>query len=208
MYCSRCGQDNESIAKYCENCGSSLGGKDMQINSRKKLKPLFFTLPMWIGIVIVVIGLILVNESYSDEDEVIAGLILFFGFSGLTWGGIYFLITLYRTWSVIKSSIARTTPGKAIGFLFIPLFNAYWQFVAVKGLADDISTTLSMDNLNVRKPSRKLALTYCILIVSSSFLSAIPGDDLDVIALIVTLTYPVIMSVLVHQFSRFHNTIE
>ena len=37
---------------------------------------------------------------------------------------------LYRYWRLVPPQEAETTPGKAIGFLFIPFFNIYWQFVA------------------------------------------------------------------------------
>ena len=37
---------------------------------------------------------------------------------------------LHKLWSLIPANKARTTPGKAVGFLFIPLFNLYWTFVA------------------------------------------------------------------------------
>ena len=42
---------------------------------------------------------------------------------------------LHKLWSLIPIHKARTTPGKAVGFLFIPLFNIYWNFVAIYGLA-------------------------------------------------------------------------
>src|SRR6266852_5492001 len=36
----------------------------------------------------------------------------------------------YRMWSAIQDGHARTTPGKAVGLMFVPLFNVYWMFVA------------------------------------------------------------------------------
>ncbi|MDO5565697.1 MAG: zinc-ribbon domain-containing protein [Planctomycetia bacterium] len=45
------------------------------------------------------------------------------------------LILLYRLWVIVPSSMASTTPGHAVGFLFIPIFNIYWQFVAYHQLA-------------------------------------------------------------------------
>jgi len=48
----------------------------------------------------------------------------------------------YRCWSSIPSEIARTTPGLAVGLLFVPFFNFYWCFVSYQGLAEDCATTL------------------------------------------------------------------
>jgi hypothetical protein len=45
---------------------------------------------------------------------------------------IPFYTTLYRAWKCLQpGGLARTTPGKAIGFLFIPFFNLYWIFQAI-----------------------------------------------------------------------------
>jgi hypothetical protein len=46
-------------------------------------------------------------------------------------GGIYFPFWLYRAVKDLKTNFASDvpyTPGKAVGFLFIPIFNIYWTF--------------------------------------------------------------------------------
>ena len=43
---------------------------------------------------------------------------------------IYKCILLYRLWSLVPPEEAATTPGKAVGFQFIPFFNLYWNFIA------------------------------------------------------------------------------
>ena len=51
------------------------------------------------------------------------------------------LVLLARLWGVMRDapSEARTTPGKAVGFLFIPIFGSlYWIFQAYPGLASDM----------------------------------------------------------------------
>ena len=40
-------------------------------------------------------------------------------------------------WAAIQDGYARTTPGKAIGFMFIPFFNIYWMFQAIWGYSKD-----------------------------------------------------------------------
>lgn len=49
---------------------------------------------------------------------------------------------LYVGWTAIQDGHARTTPGKAIGFLFIPVFNLYWAFIAWVGLARNVNAFL------------------------------------------------------------------
>jgi hypothetical protein len=51
---------------------------------------------------------------------------------------VLFCVLLYKAWNQIQDGHARTSAGKAVGFLFIPFFNLYWVFVAVYGLAWDL----------------------------------------------------------------------
>ena len=53
---------------------------------------------------------------------------------------VFSLRILHKLWSLIPAHKARTTPGKAIGFLFIPVFSLYWDFVAIYGLAKALNT--------------------------------------------------------------------
>jgi len=34
----------------------------------------------------------------------------------------------YHLWSLLPAQFAETTPGKAVGYMFVPLFNCYWVF--------------------------------------------------------------------------------
>jgi len=51
--------------------------------------------------------------------------------------GILGYILLYRFWQVNQDGRASTTPGRAVGFMFIPFFNLYWCFRAYPGLSLD-----------------------------------------------------------------------
>ncbi len=52
----------------------------------------------------------------------------------LAWTAALSYIYIYRAWRLIQPGNVRTTPGKAVGFLFIPFFQIYWIFVAIVGL--------------------------------------------------------------------------
>lgn len=52
---------------------------------------------------------------------------------------IFGMIALYRSWKTLLPHEASTTPGKAVGFLFIPFFNLYWIFVAFYSFATDVN---------------------------------------------------------------------
>ena len=69
---------------------------------------------------------------------------------------VFGLRILHKLWSLIPTHKARTTPGKAVGFIFIPLFNLYWQFVAIYGLAKALNAETG------RKPVSEVAsFIYC-----------------------------------------------
>ena len=52
--------------------------------------------------------------------------LLMFSWIPFVFGAIANYIFIYKQWKAINDGQARTTPGKAIGLLFIPLFNIYW----------------------------------------------------------------------------------
>lgn len=78
--------------------------------------------------------------------------------------------TLHAAWKSIAPppvgrgipGYARTTPGKAVGFLFIPFFNLYWVFQAVPGFASDANRTLGALGLHHPRVSRGLGIAWCV----------------------------------------------
>ncbi len=73
-------------------------------------------------------------------------------------------VYLYRAWNCLRFGGPRTTPGKAIGFLFIPFFNIYWIFVALYGLSQDWNRIMA-SHPNLQRAPRMgegMFLTYLI----------------------------------------------
>ncbi|MCL2120465.1 MAG: hypothetical protein FWH27_18790, partial [Planctomycetaceae bacterium] len=68
--------------------------------------------------------------------------------------------------------IARTTPGKAVGFLFIPIFNFYWIFVAFRGLGKNMNETLRRYGIQYQV-NEGLGGIFCILAIFSCILPGI-----------------------------------
>ena len=72
------------------------------------------------------------SGNFQGSDATVLGIMAI----GVNVIGTYFeLRILHKLWSLIPAHKARTTPGKAVGFLLLPLINIYWVFVAVLGLA-------------------------------------------------------------------------
>jgi len=79
-------------------------------------------------------------------------------------GMIFMYMLLYQLWKLVPPHIAQTSPGKAVGFCFIPFFNFYWIFVAFKGLGEDMNKTLQQRGIHHRV-NEGLGLTVCILML-------------------------------------------
>jgi len=57
------------------------------------------------------------------------------------------LVLLYKIWAIIQVGSVRTTPGRAVGFLFIPIYGFYWFFKAFVGWVNDYNKILSKSGL-------------------------------------------------------------
>lgn len=131
------------------------------------------------GIALIVVGglmLALVGGNAEVDAEgnasnqataglLIAGLLGMAGYLTTILSVIPFYITLFRAWKCLQpGGMARSTPGKAIGFMFIPFFNLYWIFMAINGLAADWNRTVTTfeDLKAAPRLSEGVFLTLCI----------------------------------------------
>jgi len=76
---------------------------------------------------------------------------------------IFHYLIIYKLWTLIPTDRAKTTPGKAVGFSFIPFFNFYWIFIAYHGLAQAINIELKQNQIAGNNVNETLTLTVCIL---------------------------------------------
>ena len=78
-------------------------------------------------------------------------------------GAVYYYMLMYQLWSTVQDGRAETTPGNAVGFMFIPCFYLYWQFVAFWGLAKDLNRFSREHSIPAPPANEQRALTACIL---------------------------------------------
>jgi len=62
---------------------------------------------------------------------------------------VYPFVLLAKMWGSIQDEATTVTPGKAIGFLFIPFFNLYWIFRVWAGFANEYDNYVLRHNLNI-----------------------------------------------------------
>lgn len=102
------------------------------------------------------------NDLFMWYWICLAGSLVTFGLSAIA-SMVLFYILLYRNWQLIQDGYARTTPGKAVGFLFIPFFNFYWIFEAFPGLVKDTNAYIQRHGLPIKLQDAGLATAFCIL---------------------------------------------
>ena len=76
---------------------------------------------------------------------------------------VLLVVLVYKIWAALPPESARTTPGKAVGFLFIPLFNFYWYFVALFGWTEDFRRYAREQNFPGPRPSPSVAVAIGVL---------------------------------------------
>jgi hypothetical protein len=80
---------------------------------------------------------------------------------------IVHLVFVYKFWNSIQDGHPRMTPGKAIGFLFIPFFNIYWLFQVYPGFATDYNRYIQEKGIQARPLSQGLLTAMAIFILVS-----------------------------------------
>ena len=68
----------------------------------------------------------------------------------------------YEAWMSIQDGYAGTTPGRAVGFLFIPLFNLYWIFQLIWGFSRDYNRYIRRHNIKSDQLSERLFLRVSV----------------------------------------------
>jgi hypothetical protein len=100
---------------------------------------------------------------------------------------VLIMMILYRAWKAIQGEQVRTTPGKAVGYLFIPLFNFYWVFVAIGGYAAAFNAYAARYRIPARQLSPALFYAHCVLALVGVPINFVPG---------IGLIYSVIVSIM------------
>jgi len=119
---------------------------------------------------------LLISVVLNENQAAIIVFSLIYQFFGLGANASYVLecILLYQFWKLVQDGNARTTPGKAVGFLFIPFYNFYWMFIAYWGLANELKRYISVhcDETGEEKIRRPKAF-LSFLMALSPFISSV-----------------------------------
>ena len=78
---------------------------------------------------------------------------------------IFAALLLFRCWKALPEAHRKTTPGKAVGFLFIPFFNSYWVFMGFPALAKGYHSYGKQVNDPEIKDMSGLGIAYAVVFV-------------------------------------------
>lgn len=111
------------------------------------------------AILLMIVGYAMILSGEDESGVVIVGIAMI----PMLYGAIVFMTLVYKMWASIQDGHARTSPGKAIGFMFIPFFNFYWAFQAIWGFSKDYNSYIDRHSVSAAKLPEGLFLTYNIL---------------------------------------------
>ena len=105
-----------------------------------------------------------------------------FGLIGLLFlllGLVFISILHYKCWASLPERFRFTTPGKAVGYLFIPFYNFYWAFITWPKLSEGISNWQKSRGVSVHPDTKSFALAYAILFVCEFTIGFLPLPGLS-----------------------------
>lgn len=109
---------------------------------------------------------IMLSAGRGDDEQVMLGIgITCAALIPMIVGIVFLMILIYKLWTAIQSEYSTTTPGLAVGLLFVPLFNYYWIFRAYYCWAKDFNKLVRGRSLHIPQTSESLPLIICILTI-------------------------------------------
>ncbi len=117
---------------------------------------------------------------------------VFVGIPALIAAVVIDYVLLYRFWGIIQDGNVRTSPGKAVGFCFIPFFNIYWIYVAYVGLSKDVNAYCDERQIPGARVNEGLALTWYIL----SLVSIVPY-----VGILISIVTMILLIIMMKQFT-------
>jgi len=117
-------------------------------------------------LLIAVAGVYAINLSQSGDEQssgLILGIAALICIAVFIYDIIVYCLLVFKMWAAIQDGHARTTPGKAVGLLFIPFYGLYWMFVVFRGFAQDYNALLERRQLKLPRLSTGLYTAFAVI---------------------------------------------
>jgi eukaryotic-like serine/threonine-protein kinase len=96
---------------------------------------------------------------FAGQGSDLAGTVAFLCFLA---SNLLLLRSLYKAWKVVSLAGTRITPGAAVGLLFIPLYNLYWCWEVLPGLAAAFNRYVQQKSLPEKPVGKGFYRFFCI----------------------------------------------
>ena len=80
----------------------------------------------------------------------------------------------YKMWAAIQDDQASISPAKAVGFLFVPVFNIYWALYMIPGFSEDYNAFIQRRSVRTRDLPISLFLIYAFAFMLSATVLTTP----------------------------------
>jgi predicted Zn finger-like uncharacterized protein len=84
------------------------------------------------------------------------------------------LLLFYKMWSAIADKKTSITPGKAVGFLFIPVFNLYWALNMIMAFAEDYNSFIERHSLKAKDLPPAIFMLYAFAFMLTMIFITLP----------------------------------
>ena len=84
------------------------------------------------------------------------------------------LTLFYKMWAAIQDDQASLSPAKAVGFLFIPVFNIYWALLMVTGFVEDYNAFIRRWSVKTSNLPMSLFLIYAFAFILTATVLTTP----------------------------------
>lgn len=92
-------------------------------------------------------------------------------------GMVILMMFTHHLWKKLQDGKTEISPGKAVGYLFIPLYNIFWALRVWGGYADELNKFLARHNLAPRA-SRKVTYFFLFTTFLQGLMSMTPAAGL------------------------------
>jgi hypothetical protein len=136
----------------------------------KRMSKAAYFIPTILGYMISIPAMMFLMAVYAEgrgADRDVVPFLMIPAMLPMLMGAIALLVMVYKMWSAIQDGRPRTSPGAAVGLLFVPLFNLYWVFQAYWGWTRDYNIYVAERGLTSRRAPEGLAMTICVLMLLS-----------------------------------------
>ncbi|MEM7227712.1 MAG: hypothetical protein AAF432_02750 [Planctomycetota bacterium] len=121
-----------------------------------------------VSFLLMIPGLLMIATSRDEAVAVAGSAIICVGVIPSIIAGVLLLVLVWKMWASIQDGqLTRTTPGKAVGFLFIPFFNLYWIFTVYWGWCIDFNRYSAERQVAAPRAHEGVGLTIGILMLCS-----------------------------------------